>query len=233
VPTSAESPKRPRRRKRTIRFLKLTSVLVVGILTVSASVGVSLGSLELRTEPGTSILWNDVLLGSTDEAGSMTISNIPLGVYSIIFRNEGFETATRDLDIVSGSQTVAVPLVAKVGEGLAPSLDPELPDPFARPSTSLVSVAVVGFLAAIAVGALWLGRRQRPEPEEEVPSPPSGPRVVMADGPKGRRRPPRFYEDLRHRETVLENLGERGPDRPRPKIIELPVVDHRSPEGDG
>ena len=114
-----------------------------------------------------------------------------------------------------------------------PASDPSLPDPFARRSTPLISIAFVVFLVAVAGGALWLGRRRHMEPEEEIHPRPEGPRVVMADEPRGRRRPPGFYEDLRQRETMLENLGERGPDRPRPKVIELPVADHRSAEGDG
>jgi hypothetical protein len=114
-----------------------------------------------------------------------------------------------------------------------PAVDTTLPDPFARRSTPLVLVAFVGFLVVIAAGALWLGRRRRPESEEDLPLEPEGPRLVMAQVPRGRRRPPGFYEDLRQRETELENLEESDPGRPRPKVIELPVADHPPVEGDG
>jgi hypothetical protein len=96
-----------------------------------------------------------------------------------------------------------------------------------------VSVVAVSLLVAIAAGALWLGRRRGGEPEEVMPQDLDGPRVVMTDGPRKRRRQPGFYDDLRQRETILEGLEDRGPGRPRPKLIELPVVDDRPEEADG
>lgn len=199
-----------------------------------ASIPAAAGTLTVTTEPDTTVLWDGNPLGTTGEAGRMTISNIPLGSYSLILRREGFEELVRDLEITSGNQVLEIALSAVPPSAPAvPAVDPALPDPFARQSTPLASMAVISFLVSIAAGALWLGRRRRMEPEEELAPQPEGPRVVMANEPRRRRRPPGFYDDLRQRETVLEGLEARGLDRPRPKIIELPVADHRPIEEDG
>lgn len=189
------------------------------------------GSLVITTEPGTDILWDGNLLGTTDETGRMSVSSIPPGAYTLTARKEGFDSVVREIESAGGAETLEIALLARPDP--APEVDATLPDPFARRSTPLISVALVAFLIGIAAGALWLGRRRRMAPEEEIPLQPEGPRVVLAQGPRGRRRPPSFYEDLRKRETELEILEERGPDRPRPKVIELPVADRRPVEGDG
>lgn len=181
----------------------------------------ALGSLVITADPGTSILWDENALGTVGESGQMEISDIPLGSYSVTFRKSGIEDWVQSIAIIVGSQTL---------NRLAPAPAASLPDPFAEQSTPYVSIGFVAFLVAIAAGALFLGRRRhRLEPEEDLPLEPDGPKVVMAE-PSGRRRPPGFYEDLRQRETVLESFEDRGSNRPRPKVIELPVVDHRSVE---
>lgn len=122
----------------------------------------------------------------------------------------------------------AVLWMASLGVGVAdpaPAFDETLPDPFAQRTAPLFSVAIAAYLVAIAAGALWLGRRRPMEPE--------GPVVVMVQEPRGRRAPPGFYEDLRQRESALEDLEDRGPERPRPKVIRLPVGDHGPVEEDG
>ncbi|MGB5399943.1 MAG: hypothetical protein WBO71_06985, partial [Thermoanaerobaculia bacterium] len=105
-----------------------------------------------------------------------------------------------------------------------PAVEETLPDPFAQRPTPLFSVAIAAFLVIIAAGALWLGRRRPMEPE--------GPAVVTLQEPRGRRAAPEFYEDLRQRETALEDLEDRSPGRSRPRVVELPVDDHPSAEGD-
>jgi MYXO-CTERM domain-containing protein len=220
-----------------------TPSLAVAALAIFVGAGlapalsVPTGSLTLTTEPGTAILWDGTLLGPTDDSGRMTISSIPPGSYSMTLRHEAFEELVRALNIEPGAQSLEVSLLklpasAPADPPVPVAAAPTLPDPFAKQSTPMVSVTVVAFLVAIAVGALWLGRRRRFEPDEMIPPEPEGPRVMLANEPRGRRRPPGFYEDLRQRESVLEGLEDRGPDRPRPKVIDLPVVDHRPPEGD-
>ena len=114
--------------------------------------------------------------------------------------------------------------IAIGGANTAPAVDETLPDPFAQRSTPLFSVAIAVFLVAIAAGALWLGRRRPIEPE--------GPGVVMLQESTGRRAKPGFHEDLRQRETELEDLEDRSPGRSRAKVVELRVGDHRSVEED-
>lgn len=199
--------------------------------------GVDLGSLAITTDPDTSILWDGHPLGTVDESGLMEVSGIPLGTYTLTFEQAGLVTATEAIEISAGEQSISLSMLKRPtsvpAETAVPApADPALPDPFAKQSTPLVSIGFVAFLVAIAIGALYLGRRRRMEPEEDIPIEPEGPKVVMAE-PSARRRPPGFYEDLRQRETVLESFEDRGPNRPRPKVIELPVVEHRSAEEEG
>ena len=114
--------------------------------------------------------------------------------------------------------------IASGGANPVPAFEETLPDPHAQRPTPLFPVAITAFLVVIAGGALWLGCRRPMEPE--------GPAVVTLQEPRGRRAAPGFYEDLRQRETVLENLEDRSPGRSRPRVVELPVDDHPSAEGD-
>lgn len=121
--------------------------------------------------------------------------------------------------------------------GSVPIRDPEvsttaLPDPLARRSTPARSLFFVVFLFAVAMAVLWLGRRRALEPEEEIPHETHGPRLIFDRDSGERRRSPEFYEDLRRRETRLESLEEKGPERRPRKIIELPVGDRRSASQD-
>lgn len=233
--------------RRTRASLAILTI-VVGAGLAPAQ-GVDLGSLTITIDPDTSILWDGHPLGTVDESGLMEIAGIPPGTYSITLRRAGLEDVVQTLEIVAGAQQLKRPAsVPAVLPASAPTettalddgskrpasvpADPALPDPFAKRTTPFVSIAFVAFLVAIAMGALYLGRRRRMEPDEDIPVEPEGPKVVMAE-PSAQRRPPGFYEDLRQRETVLESFEDRGPNRPRPKVIELPVVDHRSVEEEG
>lgn len=107
-----------------------------------------------------------------------------------------------------------------------------LPDPLARRSQSASSLIFVLVLCGVAAGVLWLGRRRAMEPgEEEIPQPP-GPHLIFERDAKGRKRSPDFYDDLRQRETKLESLEGRGPERRPRKVIELPVGDQRPANSD-
>ena len=114
--------------------------------------------------------------------------------------------------------------IAVGGAEPVPAFDETLPDPFTQRPIPLFFLGIATFLVAIGAGALWLGRRRPMEPE--------GPGVVMPRQPGGRRVAPGFYEDLRQRETTLEDLEDRSPGRSRPKVVELPVGDRPSADGD-
>ena len=107
-----------------------------------------------------------------------------------------------------------------------------LPDPLARRSQPSSSLVLVVLLCGIAAGALWLGRRRAMEPEEEEIPQAQGPHLIFERDAKGRKRSPDFYEDLRQRETKLESLEGRGPERRPRKVIELPVGDQRPLKSD-
>ena len=107
-----------------------------------------------------------------------------------------------------------------------------LPDPLARRSRPTSAFLFVAFLMVVAAGALLLGRRQVVELEEDEISPTQGPHLIFERDSRGPKRSPEFYEDLRQRETTLESLEGRGPDRRTRKVIELPVVGQRSMKSD-
>lgn len=217
-----------------LRFVRaavvgLVSLAVVGMVSSRRVQAESFGSLEIRTEPGATLVWDGVALGTSDDSGRMQVFNIPPGAYTVSARKPGLQPVDRDIEVLPGNQTLEFALT------MAPSpaaVQASLPDPFARRSTPVAPIVAVTFMVAIAAGALWLGRRRRWDEEEEIPPPPDGPRVVMVPERGGRRPPRRFFEDLRHRETVLESLEERGQGRPRPKVIELPA-DDRGPRERG
>ena len=216
--------------------------VLAAALGLLPAVAADLGSLTVITEPNTAVRWEGHTIGTTDSSGRMTISNIPLGEYLIALQKNGFEAVEQSVGIGPGIQSLQVsmsnrpapePAVFTPAADTEPAAaNPSLPDPFARQSTPLTSIGFMVFLVAVAAGALWLGRRRRQEPDELIGIQEDGPRVVLADEPRGRPAAPGFYEDLRQRETVLEGLEEGGPHRPRPKVIELPVTDHRPVEGD-
>lgn len=234
---------------RTTRHIP-SAVLVLGIIAFGGSLAETQelkrpvsepaevqGSLILETDPGSTISWDGQELGVVDESGRMEISGIPLGTYSIGVQKEGFEPSMKEASITPGVQTLSVSLSKRPHSVPADSSGPTetestLPDPFAKQSTPYISIGFVAVLLAIAAGALFLGRRRQMERDEEVVLDSDGPKVFMAE-PLGKRSAPGFYEDLRHRETVLESFEDRGHDRPKPKVIELPVADSRSVEDEG
>lgn len=197
---------------------------------LGAGRSVASGTLEIKADPGTTILLDGLPIGTSDDAGGLTISNIPPGLHTVVAQEEGGDSIFREVEVEAGDQALEISLTRSPAPGR--SINASLPDPFSRRSSPRISVFVVAILVAIGVGALWLGRR-RMEPLDEIPHKPEGPHVVMPRKRRDRRRFPRFYEDLRRRETALENLEERGSDRPRLKVIELPAADRRSGEDDG
>ncbi len=237
---------------RSVRVLTLALALMLAGGTSDARAAmIELAVLEISGVPGATLRWDGHLVGQLDDTGTAIIANIPLGVYTITVEHQGFDTAERQVDIRSGEQSLHLSMreiaplestpvgtAATFGPGVPDESDGtsavgmELPDPFAHQSTPWLSVTLLAFLVAIAGGALWLGRRHRAEPEEERSLRPEGPRVVLATDTLGGRRTPGFYEDLRDRETVLEGMEGGRAQRPRPKIIDLPAVDHRPEEED-
>lgn len=63
------------------------------------------GSLFIETQPGVEVVWEGVLLGSTDARGNLTIDDSPLGVFTITLRKPGFRTVTTEVEIVPGRKT--------------------------------------------------------------------------------------------------------------------------------
>ena len=102
-------------------------------------------------------------------------------------------------------------------------------DPLARDSSPLRTGLFIAGLVVIAAGAVWLGRRfSQPPP---APPEPEKPRIALTTSERARQRTPIFYEELKERETALENFEETGTDRYRRKVIRL-VVDENQPGKD-
>lgn len=114
-----------------------------------------------------------------------------------------------------------------VGPDEPSTLGAAVPDPLGRGSMPVSTFVFLAVLIVIAIGVLWLGRRRETEPEMRVEPEPEGPHLIFEREPAGRRRAPRFYEDLRRRETTLEGMESRGPDGQRREVIELPVGNQR------
>ncbi len=72
------------------------------------------GSLEIRTLPGTEVVWEGVSLGETDTGGSLLIEGIIAGEYSIVLRKEGHREAATRADISPGEESVLLLLLEEV-----------------------------------------------------------------------------------------------------------------------
>jgi hypothetical protein len=205
-------------------------LLCMGTGFISSLAAVERGSLTLQSEAGVEVVWESVLLGTTDALGRMSIGNIPPGTYSVELTSPGFADWSEVVDIVPGHRDLIAPMISKaelpageepaavvpesdVGEGLAPSLGMK--------SSTLVLLV----LAAIVVVAAFLlaDRRSR---QRRADAKPEGPRIVVRGTSSQTKKLPTFYDDLKRRETDLENLVDVGSGRSSRQVIDVSVVDH-------
>ena len=112
------------------------------------------------------------------------------------------------------------PTAGDVGEGLA----------LARDRSPVRTTFFVALLAIIAVAAVWLGRRH--SQAQHTPEQTEGPRIALATRERTRRRSPTFYEDLKRRETALEDFEETEPGGTGRRVIKLQVEENRPVEDD-
>lgn len=89
------------------------------------------GSVRLESEPGTSVHWEGVDLGKTDDRGIMRIQGIPLGRFEVELTKDGFEPTSALLHVGEGENVMPIALRA---------IDPapvDVPEPTAEPPAPL------------------------------------------------------------------------------------------------
>ncbi len=77
---------------------------LVGLLAFAVA---DRGSLEIRSLPGATVVWEGIELGATDADGRLTIGDIPPGTYRVALRKEGFEPLDLEVEIGAGATTVS------------------------------------------------------------------------------------------------------------------------------
>lgn len=223
---------------------------VVGAgLAPALSANVVFGTLEIHTEPGATVLWDNHSLGSTDSSGRMVISQIPLGPYTLSLQKEGFSDWSQRITVQSGSQPLLIELnelaLPTAQEDLALSQDPQAAiekvsapsdaeeslapavpsteklasDPVSTGTSSVGMAAFVLILALIAVGAYFLGRQHTREPQPTPEAP--RPHLIAERPQRWSRAQPAFYSDIKDRESALDGFRETGHESPEPEIVDI------------
>lgn len=95
------------------------------------------------------------------------------------------------------------------------------------PSTVAILVVAAGL---VLIAFLLAGRRSR---RRQIEAKPQGPRVVVRGTSKHTKKLPTFYDDIKRRETDLENLVDAGSGRSQRRVLDIEVEDHGPVEGDG
>lgn len=102
-----------------VRIVMVTVTLLVGALSLSAQTGSIKGFVYLKETGEPAIFTNVVLLGTTygtatDVNGYYSISDIPLGKYTILATSIGYDSSTSVIEISKGGQIITQKLM--IGE---------------------------------------------------------------------------------------------------------------------
>jgi len=215
---------------------------------ISSVAAVELGTLTIQSQPDVEVIWDGVLLGVTNPSGRMVISNIPPGTFALTFSSPGYTSRNESVDIAPGRQRLDA-LLAEVAPPPIEAPEPEPPIESAEPGQPIeaagpvpagegggdpqdhiATFAFFAFLAVLVLTAFLLAdRRAR---RLRIAAKPEGPHIVVRGTSREKKRLPTFYDDLKRRETDLEELVDVGSGRSQRRVIEVQVEDHGPVEDD-
>lgn len=216
-------------------------LFIIGAGPTPSHAATELGTLTIQSEPSVQVIWDGTLLGTTDTSGQMSIGSIPPGTYTLAFTSPGFTARTESVDITAGRQEVDASLAEiaqpSVGAGLAPARGADSPAddatsqaPGPKSQDYLFTTALLVVVAALILTAFLLADRQ--SRRRQTAAKPEGPRIVLPTASERTKKLPTFYDDLKRRETDLEQLVDVGSGRSQRQVIDVQVEDHGPVEDD-
>jgi len=218
---------------------------LIGTGLVQTLAALEPGTLTIQSQPDVEVIWDDVPLGATDASGQMSIGNIPPGTYTLTFSSPGFTTRIESVDVAPGLQQLeaklveaepteasepappieaAGPVPAGEGGGDPQDLETSRPRDYKATTTFLVVTAVL-----VLTAFLLADRRSR---RRQAEAKPEGPRIVVQGTSERPKKLPTFYDDLKRRETDLEELVDAGSGRSHRQVIDIEIEDHGPVEDD-
>ena len=81
-----------------------------GLLFLLLLQGEGGSTLRIQSQPDVQVLWEGVDLGTTDDAGVLTIADIPPGEYRIELRRPGFESESIRMEVEPGENVLNLEL---------------------------------------------------------------------------------------------------------------------------
>ena len=103
------------------------------LLTLLGAIDGETGILRIHSQPGTEVVWEGVSLGNTDTAGSLTVSDIPPGTFTLALRKKGFHEFQTSVTIAAG-ETISVDRELRPAVSLLPLPSTERPSQGGRPT---------------------------------------------------------------------------------------------------
>jgi len=84
---------------------------VVLLLSLAVAAPADKGSLRIQSAPRTEVIWEGVSLDTTNASGTLTITDIPPGRFSLVLKKSGFRPEKRVIEIAAGeTMTLSAPL---------------------------------------------------------------------------------------------------------------------------
>lgn len=220
-------------------------LFVFGAGPTPSRAAIELGTLTIQSQPDVEVIWEGVPLGATDSLGQMLVANIPPGTYTITFSSPDFATRSESVDVAPGLQRLDATLVeAGSAEATEPVRPIEAAEPApageggggaqdlgtSEPQDTITTAAVLVVVAVLVLTAfLFADRRSR---HRQIDAKPEGPRIVVRGTSRRAKKLPAFYDDLKRRESDLEDLVDVGSGRSQRQVIDVEIEDHGPVEDD-
>jgi hypothetical protein len=175
----------------------------------------SSGVVKIHSEPGATVLWNDIELGMVGPTGALTVKDVPPGIFSVTIRKEGFETLSTRVKVTPGEQTVTLSLEKKLSTGMTGVVESSPPFDLSRMPPSLASRLTPG-----------LSRTEAPPPPKKRPrtSKAQPPLKLELDSPLDPPPPEETAEEIEEGEGEAMIIEEPLPVAPAEARLQAPEI---------
>jgi hypothetical protein len=177
----------------------MIATLLTLLLAISPS---DVGSLRIVSQPGVSVIWDEVEIGQTDSHGVLLIEQIPLGRFTIKLQKRGYLTVTREVVITPAEKRLAIelseiPRVRRSAPPPAPAtpppkpsrrepekVEPEVVEPERDAPEAIEPVKPVAAEPTVPAAAPDSPAKTAPKPEPAPRQSPAPPRAVSPEPPR-------------------------------------------------